>query len=126
MVQTKVPSKWQTGLTLDQLSSVSIANLSEAVEHGEWIRHVLAELYMPPGTSLRVIEKVSEKRRLIVPTDSENLSVSVNRDAGVVADKRLRIVISMLRESAAAGMGHHHQVDPYRGHGHGPAHEAHG
>ena len=32
-------------------------------------------------------------------TDSKNLEETVEKDAGVVADKRLRIVVSMLRES---------------------------
>ena len=48
---------------------------------------------------LKDVEKESACRPLPVITDSDNLKVTVNRDSGTCADKRLRIVVSMLRES---------------------------
>lgn len=75
---------------------------SEALERGQWVRHVLTELFSRPGTPLARIGAASTSRPLVVATDSNNLSISIGRGAGVVADKGLRIVISMLRQSVNA------------------------
>ena len=77
-------------------------SISEAMEHGQFMRHFLEELFSPPDTRLSNIESNAVSRPILVITDSDNLKITVNRDSGTCADKRLRIVVSMLRESVEA------------------------
>ena len=76
--------------------------ISEAGEYGEWFRQILTELRLAQSTGvhpkLKMVEKESGKIPLLVLTDSQNLQATVAKDSGVVKDKRLRIVASMLRE----------------------------
>ena len=77
--------------------------VSETIETGQFIRHVLLELTETTASglrSLRELERVPPSRiPVVVLSDSENLCRAAHRDAGQVSDKRLRIVISMIRES---------------------------
>jgi hypothetical protein len=72
--------------------------VSEATELVEWLRQVLCETLSPPGRKLRQIEQDAEKIPAVIWSDSNNLEDTVSKDAGVVADRRFRIVISMLRQ----------------------------
>ena len=75
--------------------------ISEGTEWCQLARFLLLELLQPPKpgvSSLRAIEKIPDRFPVIVFTDSDNLSKSCRIDSGSVKDKRLRIVISMLRE----------------------------
>ena len=49
--------------------------------------------------TLRVIESDMKSFPVTVITDSDNLAQSLRKDAGQIQDKRLRIVISMLRQT---------------------------
>eukprot|EP00974_Lingulodinium_polyedra_P025790 2491598-Lingulodinium_polyedra.AAC.1 len=51
------------------------------------------------------MEEASVQRELVAPTHSDNLSKSIGKDAGVVQDKRLCVVISMLRQAVAPEEG---------------------
>ena len=88
--------------------------ISEAIETAQLIRHVLLEITFSPdrsgagstrsGTQPRVATlKKIEQDLLSYPiccmTDSDNLSQSLRKDAGQIQDKRLRIVIAMLRQT---------------------------
>ena len=75
--------------------------VSEGVEWCQLARYILLELAQAPkpGVSkLRTVEKIPLKIPIVVYTDSDNLTKSCRMDSGGVKDKRLRIVISMLRE----------------------------
>ena len=77
--------------------------ISETVETAEWLRHVLTELW--PGSSLKLprslslVEAQSLQRPTMVLTDSLNLAENVKSDKSGTQDKRLRIVVSMLRQA---------------------------
>ncbi|CAK0854411.1 unnamed protein product [Prorocentrum cordatum] len=66
---------------------------------------VLTELKMaaklggPPR--LKDVERQADDIKMTTFTDSKNLEETVEKDAGVVQDKRLRIVVSFLRETFA-------------------------
>ena len=74
--------------------------MSESVEDAIWVRFVLDDLRRKgTQTSLRpAIEAKSD-----IPTHaftvSDNLETTIRRDSGVVRDKRLCIVIAMLRQT---------------------------
>ena len=75
--------------------------VSETIETAEWLRHVMCEIW--PGSpmslprSLGEIEALSVNRRVIVLTDSLNLAENIKSDKSTTEDRRLRIVVSMLR-----------------------------
>ena len=75
--------------------------ISEGVEWAQLLRFVMIELATPPKQGVSTLRTV-ERTRNIYPiycfTDSDNLTKSCRQDSGGVKDKRLRIVISMLRE----------------------------
>ena len=94
--------------------------VSEGVESLQYIRALLLELVSDPSkVGLRQIESFEQQPLGSMPppdcgtdaakdgfqytvylrTDSDNLSKSLHKDSGSVKDKRLRIVISMLRET---------------------------
>ena len=81
--------------------------VSETVETSEWIRQVLEEIWCASDEApqLKDVESRSQRRRITVRTDSDNLVSSVSKDAGVVQDKRLRIVVAMLRQVFQAPEG---------------------
>lgn len=56
----------------------------DALAHGKWVWVVLAEIV------------TKRQAVLIVAKHPDKLSISILRDAGVIADKRIRTVISML------------------------------
>jgi hypothetical protein len=72
--------------------------ISEASEIVQYIRHVLADL--SSGCRLRMDELEARAGAIpgLVLTDSDNWNKTVGRDAGTVQDKRLRIVVSALRQ----------------------------
>ena len=75
--------------------------VSEGVEWAQLLRFVMLELATPPkqqGSKLRAVERVPTKYPITCFTDSDNLTKSCRQGSGGVKDKRLRIVISMLRE----------------------------
>lgn len=73
---------------------------SEILEQAQWTRFVLAELCNAhTRMDLHHVEKLAIGKPIYVLTDSNNIGTTVKSDAGQVADKRLRIVVSMLRES---------------------------
>jgi len=61
------------------------------------VRHVLEEIYSP-GRKLQDIEQKPQFRGLIVLTDSHNLRTNLYADTGLTVDKRLRIIVAVLRE----------------------------
>ena len=76
---------------------------TDTMESCHWLRQVLTEVLEPPRgrepIPLKLVEEIAQKRQpIIVLSDANNLTQTVAKDAGIVADKRLRIVISMLRE----------------------------
>eukprot|EP00959_Pyramimonas_sp_CCMP1952_P430438 9015305-Pyramimonas_sp.AAC.1 len=73
--------------------------ISEALEHGQFLRPSLQELYIRANTKLKDVERRCASRPIRAVSDSDNLKVIVNKEDGSVADKRLRMVVSMLRES---------------------------
>ena len=75
--------------------------VSEGVEWCQVLRYILLELAQPPkssGSTLQRISKIGHEYPVTVYTDSDNLIKSCRADSGAVKDKRLRIVIAMLRE----------------------------
>ena len=74
---------------------------SEAVETGYYVRVLLEEMCGKPGRKTAIVEVDSGKRLLETVSDSNSLEDSVKTDAGQPSDKRLRIVMSMLREAFA-------------------------
>eukprot|EP00959_Pyramimonas_sp_CCMP1952_P261405 5465545-Pyramimonas_sp.AAC.1 len=70
--------------------------------HGQFLRQFPQELQMPANAKLKAVERLCASRPAFAVTDSDNVKVTVNKDSGSVADKRLRIVVSMLRESVEA------------------------
>jgi len=110
----QVPISWNSSTVKRIVRSTLAAeaySVSEAVEHGQWLRHILTEFQLatktPSGAPvpIRTVELECVKRPLITFTDSHNLADTVGKDAGTCADKRLRIVISMLRQAFAPGEG---------------------
>ena len=53
---------------------------------------------------LKLVEKdaLRAKAKPFAPKDSDNFAISINRDAGVVVGKHLRIVVSVLCQAADA------------------------
>jgi hypothetical protein len=81
--------------------------VSESVEDAIWVRFVLDDLRRKgESTSLRPAIEAKSNIPIVQLTDSDNLEKSVQKDSGVVKDKRLRIVIAMLRQTfdKAAGI----------------------
>jgi hypothetical protein len=105
-----VPLTWSSStvkrVVRSTLSAEAFA-VSESVEGAIWVRFVLDDLRRKgETTSLRpAIEAVSDIT-ITQLTGSDNLEKSVTKDAGVVKDKRLRIVIAILRQTfnRAAGI----------------------
>ena len=101
-----IPLTWCSGrvkrVVRSTLSAEAYA-ISEASEYADWYRQVLTELRLASNLNgppkLKDVERESVKIPMTTFTDSKNLEETVEKDAGVVADKRLRIVVSMLRES---------------------------
>ena len=74
--------------------------VSESVEDAIWVRFVLDDLRRKGQIkSLRPAIEAPSDIPILQLTDSDNLEKSVTMDAGVVKDKRLRIVIAMLRQT---------------------------
>ena len=74
--------------------------VSEGVEWCQVLRHLLVELAHPKqqASVLRSVQHIQDRHPITVFTDSDNLTESCRFDSGAVKDKRLRIVIAMLRE----------------------------
>ena len=92
---------WQSATVKRVVRSTLAAEaygISEGVETAQWVRHVMAEI-LNPDASLTDIETHAVKRIIHAVTDSQNLADNVDNDAGASADKRLRIVVAMLREA---------------------------
>ena len=71
------------------------------IETAQFLRHVILELLQPPrpGTSvLQAVSKIHGRIPIVCCTDSDNLEKSIESDSGGTKDKRLRIVVAMLRE----------------------------
>lgn len=94
------PVSWVSGTVKRVVRSTLAAEayaISEALESGELCRTFLSEVFNP-GTPIRRLEDLLS-RQLVVHTDAMNLKTTCSRDCGSVADKRLRIVVAMLRQS---------------------------
>ncbi|CAE8684988.1 unnamed protein product, partial [Polarella glacialis] len=72
--------------------------ISEAAEFGHLLRQLLQQVHHPELT-LKQLEAAAPTGALLVVTDSQNLATNVPKDTSAVTDKRLRIVITMLRET---------------------------
>ena len=99
---------WQTGSVKGVVRSTLSAEgygVTEELEQGDYIRQVITEWRMPPSTPLSVVEAESKKVPLTICTDSNSLVDAVESDKGRVADKRLRIVIAMIREVVGSLQG---------------------
>ncbi|CAK0818246.1 unnamed protein product [Prorocentrum cordatum] len=103
-----IPLTWCSGRVPRVVRSTLSAeayDISEASEYAEWYRQVLTELKMaaklggPP--KLKDVERQADNIKMTTFTDSKNLEETVEKDAGVVQETRLRIVVSMLRETFA-------------------------
>ena len=65
--------------------------VSEGLESAQFFRYMAR-------SSLKNVEKESSKRPAIVFTDSDSLANTVKKDVGQSHDKRVRVVVSTLRE----------------------------
>ena len=74
--------------------------VSEGLESAQWFRQLLTEAHMA-RSSLKNVEKESVKRPALVFNDSNSLANS-EENVGQSHDKRVRIVVSMLREGFRA------------------------
>ncbi|CAE8601098.1 unnamed protein product [Polarella glacialis] len=82
--------------------------ISEAVETGQALRHLLAEISSLANSrgeplKLKNLEEQATRRLLTVVTDSHNLAATLPKDSTCVSDKRLRIVVAMLRQCFDTG-----------------------
>ncbi|CAK0831471.1 unnamed protein product [Prorocentrum cordatum] len=101
----QVPLAWTSSRVKRVVRSTLVAeaySISEAMEHGQFLRQFLQELYKPANAKLKDVERLRASRPILAVTDSDNLKGTLNKDSGSVADIRLRIVVSMLRESVEA------------------------
>ena len=98
---------WRSGTIKRVVRSTISAegnSVVEEQEQGEYLRQVLAEWYSSPHTPLRKIEDdLALRRPLVVVSDSNSLVDAVLSDKGRVQDKRLRIVIAMIKEAVQPG-----------------------
>ena len=108
-VQKYMHSDYSTGFVVYWCSSVikrvvrstlaaEAYAVSEAAENGLMITQILEELLF--GHRRRSLTAVDQQPKLplIICTDSRNLEQTVKADTTAVADKRLRIVVCMLRQ----------------------------
>ena len=72
--------------------------VSEATEHAELLRYLLSEVYFGSDV-LKSLEESEPKYPVTIVTDSHNLYANLPKDLTSIADKRLRIVIAMLRQT---------------------------
>ena len=77
--------------------------ISEAAEQAQLLKQVLEECQRPPGVRLAEVEKSADADVNIVYTDSGFQAGTVNKDSGRCADKRFKIVVSMLRQTFEPG-----------------------
>ena len=96
-----VPMFWHSGVIKRVVRSTLAAEaygVSEALETGMLIGSVLAELIT--GRQMKCLADVDHALQwpLLVITDSQNLALTVPKDTTSVSDKRLRIVVAMLRQ----------------------------
>ena len=99
-----LPMEWRSATVKRVVRSTLAAEsyaISETTGSAQWLQQVLTETL---GTGaghvdLREIEKADVTLPIRIQTDSENLAQSIRKDAGQVQDKRLRIVIAMLRQA---------------------------
>ena len=73
-------------------------SVSEGTESGVWVRRVLREVYNP-SLALKQIDDTLDPRQLIVVTDNNNLATKIAVDKKMTSDKRLGLVVAMLREA---------------------------
>eukprot|EP00435_Cladocopium_sp_Y103_P031840 s1670_g8.t1 len=67
------------------------------VEAADYVRSILVEM-TNPGVSLRNLEGEFVKRPLLVFTDAKSLEATVSKDAGQPSDKRVKILVSQIKE----------------------------
>ena len=101
-----IPMEWRSATVKRVVRSTLAAEsyaVSETTETAQWLQQVLAEILRSGRgpIDLREMEKGDVALPVRLQTDSENLAQSIRKDAGQVQDKRLRIVISMLRQVVA-------------------------
>ena len=99
-----LPMEWKSATIKRVVRSTLAAEsyaVSESTESAQLLQFLLSEILQMSNSApdLRAIEQGSVSVPVRALTDSENLSLSIRRDAGAVADKRLRIVIAMLRQT---------------------------
>ena len=102
------PIAWVSGTVKRVVRSTLAAEayaISEALETGELCRTFLSEAFSP-SVSLKGLDD-QMTRAIYVHTDAMNLKTTCMRDCGSVADKRLRIVVAMLRESFQSSRNTH-------------------
>ena len=93
---------WHSGTVKRVVRSTLAAEGYASCESSEallWTRYLLAEMYNP-GIPLKDLENQSSKWPGVVLSDCNSLTTTVNTDVSgnQSADRRLRIVIAMLRE----------------------------
>ncbi len=96
-----------TGRRLDQIKLLSrlpvprrAAGAIARAQRHVYVFTVIAELRQPQ-LSLRSLDEKDPHCNIIQLTDAKSLESCVNSDTGVIQDKRLRIVVCMLRETVA-------------------------
>eukprot|EP00959_Pyramimonas_sp_CCMP1952_P170382 3560097-Pyramimonas_sp.AAC.1 len=58
---------------------------------------------MPANAKLKDVERPCTSRPILAVRDSDNLQLTAIKDSDSVADKRPRMVVSMLRECCGTG-----------------------
>ena len=102
------PVAWVSGTVKRVVRSTLAAEayaISEALETGELCRTFLSEALHPNVPLKGLDDQVT--RPVYVHTDTMNFKTTCMRDCGTVADKRLRIVVAMLRESIQSARNTH-------------------
>ena len=101
-----LPLWWHSGTVKRVVRSTLAAEgygVSEVMEMGIYLRNLLSEIHTSPG-SLRLKNGFKE---LTLPvacfSESNSLVTSISKDAGHSSDKRLAIVLGMLREVVGGG-----------------------
>ena len=67
------------------------------VEAADYVRSILVEM-TNPGVKVRNLEKEFVKRPLLAFTDAKSLEATVTKDAGQPSDKRVKILVSQIKE----------------------------
>ncbi|CAE8719458.1 unnamed protein product [Polarella glacialis] len=95
---------WHTGTIKRVVRSTLAAEayaVSEVTEAAQLLRELLAEIRLSVVGSVVVpsdVETAAAGDDFLIVTDSQNVAITVPKDSTALADKRLRIVVAMLRQ----------------------------